>query len=390
MEMTVRDFRIAVPQADLDDLARRLETVKWPARSWQAASDWSYGTPEPYLRALVDHWRHGFNWREAEARINRFPQVLVNVDGLDLHVMHVRSPHAGATPLLLVHGWPGSIVEFLDLIPRLTEPEKYGGRTEDAFHVICPSLPGYGFSQTIQEPGMAPDRIARLLARLMTGLGYDRFVAQGGDWGAVCCRFLPDQAPERLIGLHMNLVVPVAPQDIADPESLLSDAERAFMADWTAAQWELTGYAHLQGTKPHTLSFALSDSPVGLAAWIIEKFHRWSDNQGDPRDAISWDALLTNIALYWFSGSIGSSMRLYRELFDALAAGRVTAPRVSVPTGIARYPRELWMQPRSWIEHEYNLVHWYDAPQGGHFAAMEVPALFAQDLWRFHARLRQT
>ncbi|MEZ5687361.1 MAG: alpha/beta fold hydrolase [Caenibius sp.] len=383
----MRPFQIQIPQQQIDLLHRKIDDTIWPAESWQAANDWSYGTPEAYLRELVDYWRHSFDWRAAEARLNAYPQFMSEIDGLETHFIHARSSHENARPLLLVHGWPGSVVEFLDAIPRLTQPEKFGGNAADAFHVVCPSLPGYGYSQTIQKPGMDPKRIAALHAKLMSALGYEKFVAQGGDWGAICCRFLADIAPERLTGLHLNLSLPMPPTGLEDAEKYLTEAERAFVANWPDLNWDISGYSHEQATKPQTVAYGLSDSPVALAGWITEKFHGWTDNGGDLRDAVNWDDLLTNISLYWFTGSIGSAVRLYKEFTVTMNAPLPLSPICEVPTGMARYPKEIWLQPRSWSEMEYNIVHWYEPPKGGHFAAMEQPEIFANDLLAFNRRL---
>lgn len=341
------------------------------------------------MRSLANYWAESFDWRSAEADINCFDQYIADVDGLDVHFIHQRSSNAEAWPLIMVHGWPGSIVEFLDVIPWLTEPQRFGGNKEDAFHVVCPSLPGYGFSSAARVPGKGPKSVAAQHAKLMAMLGYEKFVAQGGDWGAITCRYLPEICADRILGLHLNLAMPRPPNDDECPEALLSAAEGKWLAAWAANEWDLMGYAHQQGTRPQTLAYGLSDSPVGLAGWITEKFHNWTDCATDLREAISWNRLLANISLYWFTHSIASSIRLYREHFDALRAGDQPAWPCRVPTGIANYPREVWRQPRAWAEQEYHLVHWYDAPRGGHFAAMEQPELFARDLQKFLGVLRQ-
>lgn len=381
-----RPFRVAVPDEAIDDLHRRIDMARWPDELEGAG--WDYGIPLTVLKDLVAYWRDGFDWRAAESRINAFDQIMIEVEGLDIHAIHQRSPHADATPLLLTHGWPGSIVEFLHVIPRLTDPTRFGGRAEDAFHVVCPSLPGYGFSPAAIAPGMGAKQIAQRHLKLMTALGYDRFVAQGGDWGSLISRFLPDLAPERLIGLHLNLIPAIPPKSLADPMAVLSEDERRAMAQ-TRADWEeMTGYHHIQRTKPQTLAYALTDSPVGLAGWIAEKFHGWTDNRGDIRDAVSWDDVLTNISVYWFTGTIGSSMRLYYEYHAALRRGEKPGRRCEAPFGAAIYPKEIVRPPRAWVEAEFNLVHWYEAAHGGHFAALEQPEGFVEDLRAFRRRLR--
>lgn len=385
--MAPRPFRVDVPQGAIDELHARIDQARWPDEL--DGVGWDYGMPVAVLRDMVGHWRERFDWRAAETRINRFEQFVVPVDGLDLHFIHQRSPHAGATPLLLTHGWPGSIAEFLEVIPRLTDPTAFGGRAEDAFHVVAPSLPGYGWSAAASRPGMSPKRIAERHLALMALLGYDRFVAQGGDWGSMISRFLPDLAPERVIGLHLNMIQTRPPAGLADPMAVATEAERARLERDRAAWHASGGYYHIQQTRPQTVAYGLADSPVGLAAWIGEKFHDWTDNQGDIRDAVSWDALLTNISIYWFTGTIASSARLYYEFGAALARREFPKPRVERPFGAAHYPRELTRPPRAWIEQEYNLVHWFEAEKGGHFAALEQPAAFSADLWAFHARLKE-
>ncbi|MEZ5735574.1 MAG: epoxide hydrolase [Novosphingobium sp.] len=383
----MRPFKIEIPDNDIEILHRKIDDTRWPAAIWHDADEWDFGAPEGYLRELVAYWRDGFDWRSAEGRLNAFDQFITAIDGLDVHFIHARSPHPTAKPLLLVHGWPGSVAEFLDLIPRLTHPEEFGGVAADAFHVVAPSLPGFAWSEAAHTPGMAPHKVATQHANLMAALGYDRFVAQGGDWGALCCRYLPEVCPKRLMGLHLNLTLPTAPPGLDDPDGFLTDAEREYLVQWEARDWEISGYSHLQGTKPQSLAYGLSDSPVGLAAWIAEKFDTWTDSKSDLREAVSWDALLINISIYWFTNSIGSSMRLYKEFFSAMANGAGPSSRVEVPTGIARYPAEHWVQPASWAELEYNLIHVFEPDKGGHFAAMEQPEDFASDLRAFLSKL---
>jgi microsomal epoxide hydrolase len=381
-----RPFRIEIPPSALEDLQARLAATRWPDEI--DAVGWDYGLPLQVLRELLAYWRTSFDWRNAEARINAFEQFMETIDGLDTHFIHQRSAHQDATPLLLTHGWPGSIVEFLEVIPRLTAPEKFGGRAADAFHVVCPSLPGYGFSQAARQPGMGPKQIAERHLRLMQILGYGKFVAQGGDWGSIISRFLPDLAPDRLLGLHLNFVVPRLPQGVSDPRALCTPQERQQLEQDAADRDGITGYQHIQRTKPQTLAYGLADSPSGLAAWIGEKFHGWTDNNGDMRDAVSWDAVLTNISLYWFTNTIASSVRLYREYDLGIKRGDKPSRRTEVPFGAALYRKELVRSARAWVEREYNLIHWFEADRGGHFAALEEPEIFAQDLWTFHARLK--
>jgi epoxide hydrolase len=387
-EPVIRPFRLAVSDGAIDHLHRRLDEAVWPPVLPHAADRWEYGVPTEYLQELISYWRTDFDWRAAESRINALPHFVTEIDDLRTHFIHLRSPEPNATPLLLVHGWPGSVIEFLEVAPRLADPARFGADRASAFHVVCPSLPGFGSSPPAQSAGMSPRRVARMHADLMTRLGYDRFVAQGGDWGSICIRYLPDICANRLLGLHFNSLDPIPPRNVENPLELLTPDEAQRIATWNDRQWGLTGYSHLQETQPQTLSFALSDSPVGLAAWITEKFHSWTDSLEDLREALSWDKLLTNIAYYWFTGCIGPSMHLYKEYVDAVSAGDLPSPRVRVPTGVANYPAEIWRQPRSWAEIEYHVVHWYDAPKGGHFAAMEQPEIFAGDLQTFASVLR--
>ncbi|WP_419827579.1 epoxide hydrolase family protein [Sphingomonas sp.] len=383
--MHLEPFQVAIPDDAIDDLHRRIDATRWPDRLEDVA--WEHGTELGYLRDLIGYWRNGFDWRRYEARINTHPQFIAHFDGLATHMIHARSPHAHATPLLLMHGWPGSIVEFLEVIPRLTEPERFGGSAKDACHVVCPSLPGYGFSQAPQHRGMGPKQVAERHLKLMRNIGYERFFAQGGDWGAIIARFLPELAGDRLLGLHLNLVTPDAPAGLDDAEALCTREERALLARQEAAKFDKLGYAHVQGTRPQTVGYGLSDSPVGLCAWITEKFHAWSDHNGDLRDAISWDDLLGNVSIYWFTNSIASSMRLYREAYDSFARGEFPRPGAVQPLGVAIYPAEMFRAPKAWIEHDHHLIHWFEADRGGHFAALEQPAIFAQDVLAFSAAL---
>jgi epoxide hydrolase len=378
---TPRRFQCRIDDAAIRDLHERLDRTRWPDQLDDV--DWSYGTEKNYLQQLVQYWRHQFDWRAAERNINRLDQFLLDIDGLDIHFIHQRSPHANAAPLILCHGWPGSIVEFLNVIPRLTEPEKFGGRAEDAFHVVCPSLPGYGFSPAAPTSGMGPYRVAQRHTQLMAALGYDSYIAQGGDWGSMVTRYMADIAPQHCRAIHLNLVVADAPDAVADPLALCSAEERHALKEYSGTVADGFGYFRIQSTRPQTLAYALTDSPVGLCAWIAEKFYAWTDCRGDIRNAVSWDDLLTNIALYWFTGTIGSSVRLYKEFIQTGARGEPRLGRCAVPTGAAIYPREIQRPPKAWVEHQYNLVHWFKAERGGHFAALEQPEIFAEDLRRF-------
>ncbi|MGH2727314.1 MAG: epoxide hydrolase, partial [Actinomycetota bacterium] len=324
-----------------------------------------------------------YDWRAEEARLNELPHFRSRIDGQSIHFIHARSARHDAFPLLLMHGWPGSVVEFLDVIPRLTEPEAHGGRATDAFHAIVPSLPGYGFSEPTRARGWDVQRITRAFIELMRRLGYERYGAQGGDWGAQVATRVGALDPEHCAAIHLNMPLARAPKDPGP----LSDEEKADLAAMAHFQAEESGYALEQGTKPQTVGVALNDSPAGLLAWIVEKFRTWSDCGGHPERSFRRDQLITNVMLYWLTGTITSSARLYREhMHGELRQG---APEfVAVPTGVARYPKEVLRFPRSWVERHYNVTRWTVMPRGGHFAAMEEPALFADDLRKFFRTVR--
>lgn len=372
----IKPFTIAISDAAIADLHRRLDQARWPDQLND--SDWSYGTDLDYLKALVDYWRRDFDWRAQEARLNGFDHYQVAFDGLNTHFIHQRSPHKNATPLLLNHGWPGSIVEFLEVIPRLTEPDKFGGRAEDAFHVVSPSLPGYGFSEAAHEPGMNTRAIAKRHVALMELLGYDSYFCQGGDWGAMITRQVADLDPQHCRAIHLNMVL-AGPPEQGDAMAGVSEAEQRRLDEDANFARHGMGYFKIQATRPQTLGYALQDSAVGLCAWLTEKFRSWTDCEGEIRNAVSWDILLTNIALYWFTDSITSSTRLYLEH----SRRPDDVGFIGVPTGAALYPGELVRPPKAWVAANYNLVHWFEAERGGHFAALEQPAVFAEDLWRF-------
>jgi epoxide hydrolase len=362
----IEPFRIDVDDAVLDDLRRRLEHTRLPDDLDGAG--WEYGIPMGYLRELVQYWRDEYDWRAQEARLNSLPQFRTEVDGQSIHFVHARSDNEDALPLLIMHGWPGSVVEFFEVIPRLT----------DAFHLIAPSLPGYGFSGPTHERGWDTWRIARAFAELMHRLGYARYGAQGGDWGAQVATRIAALDPEHCVALHLNMAIA---EKTADPVEL-TDADRADLAAMARFARDESGYAQEQSTKPQTVGVALSDSPAGLLAWIVEKFRAWSDCDGDPENVFTRDQLLTNVMLYWVTGTGASSARLYWE-HQHHGSSEGAPEYVGVPTGVARYPGEVLRFPPSWVEQRFNVTHWAEMPRGGHFAAMEQPELFAGDLRTF-------
>ncbi len=372
----IEDFHIRVDDPVLDDLHRRLAHTRLPDQIEDTG--WDYGIPVDYLGELVAYWRDTYDWRAQEARLNELAHFRTVIDGQSVHFVHARSPHAAARPLLLTHGWPGSIVEFLDVIPLLTDPKAHGGRATDAFHVVAPSLPGYGFSEPTRTRGWDAWRIARAFAELMHRLGYARYGAQGGDWGAQVTTRLAAVDPEHCAAIHLNMAIASRPED-AGP---LADEDQADLAAMQRFQREESGYANEQSTKPQTLGIALNDSPAGLLAWIVEKFRTWSDCDGHPENVFTRDQLLTNVMLYWCTQTSASSARLYWE-HQHHGSGAGAPDYVDVPTGIARYPKEVVRFPRSWVERRYNVTSWSDLPRGGHFAAMEQPELFVDDVRNF-------
>ncbi|MDB5452077.1 MAG: epoxide hydrolase [Caulobacteraceae bacterium] len=373
-------FSMDVSQAVVDDLYARLDLTRYPDQLPDAG--WDYGAELSYVRELCSYWRNGFDWRASQARFNAFPQFLTEIDGQRLHFYHVRSPEPDALPLIITHGWPGSVAEFLDILGPLSDPAAHGGDPRQAFHVVAPSIPGYCFSGPTHERGYSGQRAALTNIALMARLGYARYGAQGGDWGSHISTLMAQAAPGRLVGLHLNMISGTPP----GPDAVLSAEDIAYM-DWKRTyDAHEHGYIGIQSTKPQTLGYGLMDSPTGLAAWIVEKFRTWSDCGGDIETVFSKDRLLDNIMLYWVTGTINSANRLY---YEALGPGR-RAPvgYITTPTGHARYPAEIGRPPRSWAERNYNIVRWTDMPKGGHFAAMEQPVGFVEDVRAFFATLR--
>lgn len=374
----IRPFQIAVPDDELADLRDRLARTRWPEQ--ECVGDWSQGIPLSYTRDLARHWRDSYDWRSREAALNRFDQFITEIDGLDVHFIHQRSPHADALPLVITHGWPGSIVEFHKVIEPLTDPTAHGGRAEDAFHVVCPSLPGYGFSGKPTSTGWGVERIAQAWATLMGRLGYHRWGAQGGDWGAAVTTQIGRNGGDCL-GIHLNMPHGKPPQDGAE----LTAEEQAAVARLEYHRKWGTGYSKQQSTRPQTLGYGLVDSPVGQLAWIVEKFWAWMDCNGHPENVLTRDELLDNVMLYWCTGSGASSARLYWESFGSFGGNR---ERVELPTGVASFPKEIIQVPRHWCTESYNITHWTDMPRGGHFGAFEQPQLYIDDVRTFFATLR--
>jgi pimeloyl-ACP methyl ester carboxylesterase len=388
----VHPFRLDFPQSDLDDLHQRLDRTRWPDEL--PGVGWSYGVPRDYLRELVRYWRHVYDWRAAEARLNAWPQFTTEIDGARVHFAHIRSPEPDATPLIITHGWPGSIVEFSDVVGPLTDPRAHGGDPADAFHLVVPSIPGFGLSGPTRETGWEFTRVAAAFAELMERLGYRRYGAQGGDWGGAISRELGRAHPERVIGVHLNLLPgsSATVEPTAEELAELSPEERErTVASWRRGRdWsrDEQGYADVQSTRPQTLAYALTDSPVGQLAWIAEKFKQWTDSKDRPEDAVDRDLLLTNVMLYWLTGTAGSSGRIYYERAHAHYLGAPPEPSTA-PTALAVFPRENFLPLRHVAERTNNIVRWTEFDRGGHFAAMEQPNLLTADVRAFFRELRE-
>ncbi len=371
MSDAITPFKIAIDAAQLDDLKRRLRATRWPDK--ETPSDWSQGIPLAYVQDLCRYWEQDYDWRAREALLNRFPQFRTTIDGIGIHFIHVRSPHANALPLVMTHGWPGSIVEFQKVIEPLTNPTKHGGTAADAFHVVCPSLPGYGFSDKPTATGWNVEKIGRAWSTLMPRLGYPKYVAQGGDWGAIVTTAIGLNDTANCLGIHLNMPI-VTP----DPATMgdLTDREKSALAGMQHyADWD-SGYSKQQSTRPQTLGYGLADSPSGQAAWIIEKFWSWMDCDGHPENIVSRDELLDNVMLYWLPGNAASSARLYWESFN-----KVSRDPVKIATGCSIFPKEIFRCSRRWAEKRFEkLVHWNDLDKGGHFAALEQPATFINEV----------
>jgi epoxide hydrolase len=368
-------FRIEVPEEQLDDLRRRLRHTRWPeAETVQGSAEpWSQGMPLHFAQELSRYWLEEYDWRATEARINEFPQYRTVLDGLGVHFLHVRSRHDHAMPLVLTHGWPGSVVEFLDVIGPLTDPTAHGGDAADAFHVVVPSLPGFGFSDKPDHTGWGIPRIAQAWEQLMLRLGYDRYFAQGGDWGSMVTAAIAAGHPSHVAGIHLNM-----PIVLPDPETMdsLSEAELAALGAFDHYQKQESGYSTQQASRPQTLAYGLADSPVGQMAWVAEKFWAWTDCEGDPLNVLTKDHLLDNVMLYWLTNSAASSARLYWESFNDL-----DVREVAVPAACSIFPHEIFRTSRRWAEKRFgDLRHFNELDKGGHFAAFEQPELFVDEL----------
>ncbi|RKT83075.1 Pimeloyl-ACP methyl ester carboxylesterase [Saccharopolyspora antimicrobica] len=376
----IRPFHIDVPQARLDDLRDRLAGTRWPDEL--PGVGWSRGVPVAYLKELAEHWRTGYDWRAHEAAINEHPQFTAGIDGQNVHFLHVRSPEPDAAPLLLLHGWPGGVTDFLDVIGPLTDPRSHGGDPADAFHLVIPSLPGFGFSTPLAGPGMNAARIAGILLRLMAELGYDRFGVQGYDTGAWVGPQLGQQAPERVLGIHLNALI-TFPAGVEGEFDGLTEAEQR---RWEAMQNFNDGYLQCNAKRPQTVAYGLHDSPVGQLAWIVEKFKELTEPaEGLPEDSIDRDRILTDVTLYWLTGTAASAAQIYYEEISASEWGE-SAPRAAVPTGVLVSAHDVTI--RRWAERDHDVVHWTELGRGGHFLAMEEPDALVEDVRTFFRKLR--
>ncbi|MEV4113102.1 epoxide hydrolase family protein [Nonomuraea sp. NPDC049695] len=375
----IRPFHIDIPQSALEDLNDRLARTLWPDEL--PGVGWSYGIPVSYVQRLAEYWRSGYDWRKHEAALNEHPQFTTEIDGQNIHFLHVRSPEPDALPLVLTHGWPGSIVEFMKVIGPLTDPRAHGGDPADAFHVVAPSIPGFGFSGPTREAGWDLRRVARAWAELMSRLGYERYGAQGGDSGSVISPELGRVAPDRVVGVHVNGQLGFPTFDPAEMDGL-TEAEQARMQQY--ADNDRSGYAIIQATRPQTVAFGLHDSPAAQLAWIVEKFKEWTDPAHDlPEDAVDLDQMLTDVTIYWLTRTAASSARLYKE---GSAQWGMPVERSEVPHGVAVFPGDGGV--RRVAEREHNVIHWSEFDRGGHFAAMEVPDLLVDDVRAFFRKVR--
>ena len=369
----IKEFTINISQDKLDDLSLRLQQTRWPEK--ETPNDWSQGTPLSYMKEVCDYWLNEYDWKKEESALNEFPQFITEINGLDIHFVHLKSPHPDAKPLIITHGWPGSITEFLKVIRPLADPTIDGGDPKDAFHVITPSFPGFGFSGKPKEPGFGVEKIASTFSELMQNLGYEKYFAQGGDWGSAVTTALGMQ-DVNCQAIHLNMAV-VTP----DPETFddLTEFEQAAIQSFQFYQDSDSGYSKQQSTRPQTLGYGLTDSPIGQAAWIIEKFYQWTDCDGHPENVISRDELLTNIMMYWLTETAASSAKLYWESF-----GEFNGSEVTTPTGVSIYPKEIFRASERWLKKRYTNLKYYNVLQeGGHFAAFEKPEIYINEIRTF-------
>jgi pimeloyl-ACP methyl ester carboxylesterase len=388
-DASIRPFKIQVPDATLRDLKERLAKTRWPDAAPGEA--WQYGVDLNYVKSLAEHWRTGYDWRKHERALNQHPQFLTKLDGLDIHFMQIRSKHTNALPLILVHGWPGSFVEFSKVIGPLTEPEKHGGKPEDAFHVVIPSLPGFGFSSKPTEPGWNSQRMAEVFAKLMARLGYTRYGAQGGDWGGGIVRWIAGADGGHCIGAHNNF--PGGSMPTNEPMRGVTQEEFDRVQQRRKELGDHFGYSSIQGSRPQTLGYGLNDSPAGLAAWIVDKFWAWSDHRGNLDNSFTKDELLTNVMIYWVTESSPSAARIYFESSHNQPRPASMTPWTNTgrpaPVGYVLFPKEINVPPRAWVERSQGpLIHWTEMPRGGHFAAMETPDLLVEDVRAFFRKVR--
>ena len=379
MSAEIRPFTAAVDEADIDDLKARLARTRWPEA--EVVDDWSQGIPLAYLRDVCEYWADDYDWRRCEAAINARPNFVTEIDGLDIHFQHIRSHHEAALPMIVTHGWPGSVLEFAQIIDPLVDPTAHGGGPGDAFHLVLPSLPGYGFSSKPAAPGTGVERIATIWDELMGRLGYDRYVAQGGDWGSAVTSVIGAQNLGRCWAIHVNM--PVAGPTKESMADLTPKEQASLESMGYYDKWD-SGYSKQQSSRPQTIGYSLVDSPVGLAAWILEKFWSWTDRSAHPEDYYSRDQLLDNVSLYWFTATGASSARLYWESFANFGGDEVV-----VPSACSIFPNEIFRASRRWASKRYtDIRYWNEADKGGHFAAFEQPELFVAEIRAAFARLR--
>ncbi len=379
MSSEIRPFSLEIPQSELDDLKQRLKNTRWPDK--ETPDDWSQGLPLAYAQELCAYWADQYDWRRCEAMLNQYDQFITEIDGLDIHFLHIKSKHEDALPLVITHGWPGSVIEFHKVIGPLTDPTAHGGKEADAFHLVLPTIPGYGFSGKPTKPGWNIEKIGTAWAQLMGRLGYDRYGAQGGDWGSAITSAIGAKDPDHCAGIHVNMVA-AAP----DPDTMndLTDKEQAALASLQHYQdWD-SGYSKQQSTRPQTLGYGLVDSPAGQCAWIVEKFWSWMDCDGHPENILTKDEILDNVMMYWLPGAGASSGRLYWQSFNNFTAGVI-----NVPTGCSVFPKEIMRASQRWAKKRYtDIQFWNEHDKGGHFAAFEQPEAFVGDVRAFFAKVR--